>query len=298
MKKKNILIIITIIILFCIIGFIVWKNLNKTKNQDDGTTKIVTSFYPMYILAENITEGASNVELENMANVNVGCLHDYTLTTEDMKKVENADIFITNGMGMESFIDTIINSNEGMYILDSSNDIQNLISHEDETNAHIWTSIDNYIIQVRNVAEGLKENDPDNVEIYEKNANEYIQELENLKENYLQELDDLQGKKAICLNEAFEYLGQELGMELITVQTDHEESTISAEMLRSIIDEVKQQNIEIILIDKNDNKANAETIANETGAKILELNSGLTGSMEKNAYIEAMRENFDLLCNL
>ena len=298
LKKKNILIIITIIILFCIIGFIVWKNLNKTKNQDDGTTKIVTSFYPMYILAENITEGASNVELENMANVNVGCLHDYTLTTEDMKKVENADIFITNGMGMESFIDTIINSNEGMYILDSSNDIQNLISHEDETNAHIWTSIDNYIIQVRNVAEGLKENDPDNVEIYEKNANEYIQELENLKENYLQELDDLQGKKAICLNEAFEYLGQELGMELITVQTDHEESTISAEMLRSIIDEVKQQNIEIILIDKNDNKANAETIANETGAKILELNSGLTGSMEKNAYIEAMRENFDLLCNL
>ena len=298
MKKKNILIIITIIILFCIIGFIVWKNLNKTNNQDDGTTKIVTSFYPMYILAENITEGASNVELENMANVNVGCLHDYTLTTEDMKKVENADIFITNGLGMENFIDTIINSNEGMYILDSSNGIQNLISHEDETNAHIWTSIDNYIIQVRNIAEELKENDPNNAGIYEKNANEYIQELENLKENYLQELEDLQGKKAICLNEAFEYLGQELGMELITVQTDHEESTMSAEMLRSIIDEVKQQNIEIILIDKNDNKANAETIANETGAKILELNSGLTGSMEKNAYIEAMRENFDLLCNL
>lgn len=298
LKKKNILIIITIIILSCIIGFIVWKNLNKTNNQDDGTTKIVTSFYPMYILAENITEGSSNVELENMANVNVGCLHDYTLTTEDMKKVENADIFITNGLGMENFIDTIINSNEGMYILDSSNGIQNLISHEDETNAHIWTSIDNYIIQVRNIAEGLKENDHDNAEIYEKNANEYIQELENLKENYLQELVDLQGKKAICLNEAFEYLGQELGMDLITVQTDHEESTMSAEMLRSIIDEVKQQNIEIILIDKNDNKANAETISNETGAKILELNSGLTGSMEKNAYIEAMRENFDLLCNL
>ena len=298
MKKKNILIIITIIILSCIIGFIVWKNLNKTNNQDDGRIKIVTSFYPMYILAENITDGASNVELENMANVNVGCLHDYTLTTEDMKKVENADIFITNGLGMENFIDTIINSNEGMYILDSSNGIQNLISHEDETNAHIWTSIDNYIIQVRNIAEGLKENDHDNAEIYEKNANEYIQELENLKENYLQELVDLQGKKAICLNEAFEYLGQELGMDLITVQTDHEESTMSAEMLRSIIDEVKQQNIEIILIDKNDNKANAETIANETGAKILELNSGLTGSMEKNAYIEAMRENFDLLCNL
>ena len=99
----------------------------------------------------------------------------------------------------------------------------------------------------------------------------------------------------MCLNEAFEYMGEELGLELLTVQTDHEESTMSAEMLKNIINTVKEENIEIIIIDKNDNEANAETIANETGAKIYKLNSGLTGNLEKDAYIKQMEENIEIL---
>lgn len=294
-RKKLVIILIIIICIIGIVSLIVWKNLNKSETQNDNTTKIVTSFYPMYIIAENITDGAENIELENMADVNVGCLHDYTLTTEDMKKLENADIFIINGLGMESFIDKALSSNQEMQIIDSSTNIQNLISDEDEINAHLWTSIEKYITQVENVAEGLKANNPENAEIYEKNANQYIEELKQLRERYLSELEGLKGKKAICLNEAFEYMGQELVLEMTTVETDHEESTMSAEMLRSIIDEAKAENIEMIIIDKNDNKANAETIANETGATIYELNSGLSGNMGKDAYINAMEENLQLL---
>lgn len=294
-RKKIVTILIIIIVIIGIIGFIIWKNLNKSNKQNDNTIKIVTSFYPMYILAENITDGATNIELENMADVNVGCLHDYTLTTEDMKKLENADIFISNGLGMENFIDKAISANQAMKIIDSSTNIQDLILYEDETNAHIWTSIEKYIEQVKNVSEGLKESNPENAEIYEENANNYIEKLEQLREKYLNELKNLQGKKAICLNEAFEYMGQELGLEMTTVETDHEESTMSAEMLKSIIDTAKEENIEMIIVDKNDNKANAETIEQETGARIYELNSGLSGSMEKDAYVKAIEENLQLL---
>ena len=67
MKQKKVIIIIVIILAILLVGFIVWKNINKNNIQDDGKLKIVTSFYPIYIIAENITEGASNVELENMA---------------------------------------------------------------------------------------------------------------------------------------------------------------------------------------------------------------------------------------
>ena len=294
-RKKIVTILVIIIVIIGIIGFIVWKNLNKSNKQNDNTIKIVTSFYPMYILAENITDGATNIELENMADVNVGCLHDYTLTTEDMKKLENADIFISNGLGMENFIDKAISANQAMKIIDSSTNIQDLILHEDETNAHIWTSIEKYIEQVKNVSEGLKESNPENAEIYEENANNYIEKLEQLREKYLNELKNLQGKKAICLNEAFEYMGQELGLEMTTVKTDHEESTMSAEMLKSIIDTAKEENIEMIIVDKNDNRANAETIEQETGARIYELNSGLSGSMEKDEYVKAIEENLQLL---
>lgn len=296
-KKKIISIVIIVLCIIALIGFLVWKNIERANREvsESENTKIVASFYPMYIIAENLTEGARDIELDLMADVNVGCLHDYTLTTEDMKKVEDADIFISNGLGMESFIDKIIESNGNMKTIDSSSNIQNLISEGEETNPHLWTSIEKYIAQVENISKGLQESDPDNAEIYEQNAVEYINKLEQLKTELEGQLGGLNGQKAICLNEAFEYLGQELGMDLIVVETDHEESTISAEELKNIIDTSKAENIDMILIDKNDNKSNAETIANETGAKIYELNSGLTGSKDKDEYISQMRENIQIL---
>ena len=294
MNKHIKYIIVFAIILIIIIALIV-LNINKRnkENVNDAKTKIVTSFYPMYIIAENLLEGTKNIELVNMADVNVGCLHDYTLTTEDMKKVENADFFIINGLGMEKFLDKVINTNSNMYIIDSSQNIQNLIKDEDEneTNPHIWTSIDNYISQVKNISKELQNKDTLNAQIYKENEEKYVDKLENLKEEYLKTLKNLEGQKAIILNEAFEYLAQEIKLDYTTVKADHEESTLSAEVLKNIIDKVKKENIKIIIIDKNDNTSNAETIANETGAEIYKLNSGLTGSLDKDAYIKAMEEN-------
>ena len=288
--------ILIAILLIAVIVLLIILNINRNnKDGDDGKIKIVTSFYPMYIIAENITEGAKNIELVNMADVNVGCLHDYTLTTEDMKKVEDADVFISNGLGMENFIDKILESNSDMRVIDSSTDITNLISDGDEVNGHIWTSIENYIKQVENITEGLKETNSENAEVYENNAKAYIEKLKELKTDYSEELKELNGKKAVVLNEAFEYMGQELGIDMIVIKTDHEESTLSAEVLKTTIDRVKKENIEMIIIDKNDNKSNAETISNETGAKIYELNSGLTGSLDKDAYINSVKENISII---
>lgn len=297
-KGKIVKIVIIVLCIILIIGFIVWKNIERNNNDvSSSKTRIVTSFYPMYVIALNLTEGAEGIELSNMADVNVGCLHDYTLTTEDMKKVENADIFISNGLGMENFISKILESNSDMKVIDSSNNLEKVISNGIEENAHIWTSIDNYILQVQNIAEELKTADAKNAEVYTQNAQKYVDELNKLNEEYKSKLAKLNGEKAICLNEAFEYMGQELGMEMITIKTDHEESAISAGMLKSVINKVKEDDIKIIIIDKNDSKTNAETIANETGAKILELNSGLTGELNKDAYINQMRENMSILEN-
>lgn len=297
-KAKIVKIVIIVLCIILIIGFIVWKKIERNNNDvSSSKTRIVTSFYPMYVIALNLTEGAEGIELSNMADVNVGCLHDYTLTTEDMKKVENADIFISNGLGMENFISKILESNSDMKVIDSSNNLENVISNGIEENAHIWTSIDNYILQVQNIAEELKTADAKNAEVYTQNAQKYVDELNKLNEEYKSKLAKLNGEKAICLNEAFEYMGQELGMEMITIKTDHEESAISAGMLKSVINKVKEDDIKIIIIDKNDSKTNAETIANETGAKILELNSGLTGELNKDAYINQMRENMSILEN-
>ena len=86
----------------------------------DKKFRIVTSFYPMYIDAINITKGVDGVEVVNMTKPQTGCLHDYQLTTEDMKTLEKADAFIVNGAGMESFLDKVIKQQKNLKVIDAS----------------------------------------------------------------------------------------------------------------------------------------------------------------------------------
>lgn len=294
--KKNLkyIIAIVVILLIAIIGIIA-VNKNKKEKINDGKYRIVTTFYPIYIMTANITQGANNIELVNMADVNVGCIHDYTLQTSDMKKIENADVIIQNGLGLESFMEKAISANKNVQIIDSSKGILNIIKDEDETNAHIWTSTSNYIMQVENIKKELCEKNPENASIYEVNTKEYIKKLSELKLKFETGLQQLNGQSAVVLNESFEYLARDIGLNATTIKTSHEESTLSAETLKNIINDMKEKNTKIIIVDKDDDLKNAQTISNETGAKIYALDSAITGALNKESYIKCMNANFDRL---
>lgn len=290
MKNKSIFIVIAIILII-FIAIILYKNITGIEQEENNNFKIVTTFYPIYIMTENITSGAQNVELTNMTDTNVGCLHDYTLVTADMKKIENADIIIQNGMGLENFMSQILGTCSNIKTIDSSKNVQSKI----EENSHIWMNIQNYIAQVEEIAKGLSEVNPENSLIYEQNKNEYIEKLKNIQEKYNLELSGLNGRKAICLDEALEYIAKQIGLDIISIKTDHEESTISAETMKNLIETMKNENINIILVESGDNLNNAQTLANETGAKIYTLNSGLTGELNKDAYINVLNQNLEEL---
>lgn len=327
--KKAIIAVITIIL---VASFIITANIikKKAKKEEEYNFKILTSFYPIYIMTINITDGAQNVETENMTEKQAGCIHDYTLTTADLKKFEKADLFIQNGLELESFMDKIINSYPDIIRLESAQNVQNLIheeheeehesheeheeehegSHEEneeehkiasnisnahnhESNGHVWLSIENYISQVDTISKKLFELDESNKNIYEENSKEYIKKLTNLKSNFYSL--KLEGKKAICLNEALEYLLEDVGMEITMVETDHEQSALSAKTIQDIIKKIKEENINAVFVEKDDDKKTAETIANETNAKIYVLDSNLNGEKNKNSYINAMKANYEVL---
>lgn len=291
--RKKILIIILIIIVA--IGIAVWATTRKHQKIEDDNLKIVTSFYPIYIMTANITQNVPDIELVNMTEANVGCLHDYTISTTDMKKIEKADIYIQNGLGLESFMNKIISAYPELKVIDSSIDISNKIQDENETNPHIWTSLENYTKQVETICQKLCVYDNKNAEAYKTNCENYLRKINEEKQKYETELQKLNGAKAICLNEGLEYLLKELKMQVTQVETNHEESTMSAETLKNLIEKMKNENIKIIVVDKDDNIKNAETLANETGAKIYKLDSGLTGEINNNAYIDKVEANFLVL---
>lgn len=290
--KYAILIALAIII---VIAVTLANRNNAITEQDNGKFKIVTSFYPMYMITLNITDGANNIELTNMADMNTGCIHDYTLLASDMKKIEKADVFIQNGLGLENFISKILDNKKDLEIIDASENIGDLIQEESSINPHIWTSIANYIKQVENISKGLIEKNPENAEIYQRNTENYIETLTRLKETYAIELNNLKGKATVCLNESFEYLGKELGLNLKSIHTSHEESALSAKELKDVIDWMKENKATMIMVDMNDDLKNAQALAEQTGAKIYKLDSALTGNNSKDAYINSIKGNMEIL---
>ena len=84
-------------------------------------------------------------------------------------------------------------------------------------------------------------------------------------------------------------------MECTNIETNHEESALSAETIKNIIEKMKAENIKIIFIAEEDNLANAQTLSNETGAKIYKLKSCLLGESDKDEYINSMKSNLEIL---
>lgn len=295
MKTKKI--VATLIIVIAIISLIIYSNFNKREKQDKDKIKILTSFYPIYIMTLNITKGANNVEVSNMAEKLTGCIHDYTLTTTDLRKFEDADIFIQNGAGLESFTDKITSSYGNVKIISAAENVTNFIYSDDgESNSHNWLSIDNYKNEVQEIANELSKIDSKNADTYLENCNSYLQKLDELQEKFKQL--NLQNQKAICLNESLEYLLRENNIDETLVETDHEQASISAKMVKDIISKMNEENIDAIFIDKNDSDKLALVLQNETDAKIYVLDSGMNGKEDLNSYIETMTKNYEILKEL
>ena len=134
--RKKLLILFSIMLMISVISA-VFISLTGTKPKEkEEKLTIVTSFYPIYVAAGNIVSDMDNIELINLAENQTGCLHDYQLTTKDMKKLENADIFIINGGGIEGFATDIVKNYPDITIVDSSTGIEFLPSMEEHGHSH------------------------------------------------------------------------------------------------------------------------------------------------------------------
>lgn len=291
-KSKKVLFVVIMLLILTAIGVaIIAISINTTKTNEEKEVKedkftIVTSFYPMYIATMNIVEGA-DVDLRNLSEPKTGCLHDYQLTTEDMKLLSTADAFVVNGGGMEEFLRDVVAKYPKLKIVDASNGID-----IEDDNAHVWMSIKNHIRQVENITKGLCEANPENASIYQDNATKYINKLNEL---LITEDDSLKGNNVMLFSEAYEYLADDFGLEVKGILDLDEEKDISAGELASTIDTIKKENVPLIIAEKEYGEKMANAVMKETGVKTIYLNTIIRGDYNKDAYINGMKSNIELL---
>ena len=263
--------------------------------EKNDVFSVVSSFYPMHIMAMNLIAGIDGVTETSMSEPDIGCIHDHTFTTDDLKKIEGADVYIENGLGLEAFNDKIKEAYPNTVIIEAATNITDA-----DINPHVWTNIDYYISQVQYASEQLQTVNPDNKDAYAANADAYVAELEKLKTDNEAVIIAATGKKALVLDEALPNLCEFLKMDVIEIETDHEEEALSADDLKETINTMNSEGIKTIFIGKDADRATAEAIATETGATIYELNTCMVGTADSSAdsYITEMKENFEIISTI
>lgn len=293
MKKTYIYILVAILLIVCLIVFGNIENNNENSNKKN----ITTSFYPMYIATINLTDRINEVEVNNLTQKSTGCVHDYTLTPEEMIKLSTADIFVVNGSNMESFLEKVMQNYSDLNVIDTSANV-GTFEEEHGVNPHTFVSIERYIVQVKNLSQGLIEAFPEYAEKISENVDKYLTTLNTLKEYAHEKLDKFNGEKVVALHDAFEYFADDFGINVMAVIEEEEGVSASASEITRIITEAKRNGVQAIVVDKDSNTATANMISSETGIPTVAFDTTIYGEMEKDAYVDAMYENIDNMAKI
>lgn len=95
----------------------------------------------------------------------------------------------------------------------------------------MWTSIENYINQVKEISQVLIQQ-IQRISRYMKKIQKIYKGFRKSWKQYEEISQELNGQKAICLNEALEYLAKDIKLEYISLHTDHDENSMSAESIK------------------------------------------------------------------
>ncbi|MEN6389132.1 MAG: metal ABC transporter substrate-binding protein [Syntrophomonas sp.] len=266
-----------------------------TGSQNDKKVKIVTSFYPVYIMTLNLTQDISGIEVENMTPAAAGCLHDYQFTPQNLITLKQADVVIVNGGGMESFMDKVAREVPQGKIITASQGLNLLKDADGEDNPHVWVSVSGAIDETRNINRQLAQLLPQYTQQLQANCDAYVAKLEKLNSDMKTELAGINNRNIVTFHEAFPYFARDFGLNIVAVVQSEPNTEPSARELAVIIDKVKQTRTTALFIEPQYQGVSVETVARETGAKVYTLDPAVTGEYNPDAYIKAMKNNAQTL---
>lgn len=167
MGKKRIGAVALLMILIVAVSVVITLFTGTVRPEKTGETRIVASFYPVYVAAMNLTREVEGVQLESLVGPRTGCLHDYQMAPDDMAALEGADILLLAGAGAESFLQSAleqfpslvtVDASQGIDLLDGHHHHEGEDPHEHEeaaVNEHYWVSPSRYATMVENLRDGL-----------------------------------------------------------------------------------------------------------------------------------------------
>ncbi|MBQ9860912.1 MAG: zinc ABC transporter substrate-binding protein, partial [Clostridia bacterium] len=251
----------------------------------------------------NVVGTCEGVTVSCLTRPQAGCLHDYQLSPAERAALDEADVLLQNGAGMESFLGPALESLSGLTVIDTSAGLDLLTceahehghDHHHSVNAHLWVDPALYAEQVKRVRDGLCAVDSAHAAEYTANAEAYLQKIAAV-EQQLNEIS-LPHTHALLFHESVAYAAKALQLETVGIVPLGENEAASAGDLAEIADALKGK--AVLLLYDTQYTALYESLAQYADkAAIVHWDTAvqpINGVAAKDAWLVAMRQNINAL---
>jgi len=268
------------------------ENKNKKIN-------VVTSIFPVYINTLNVVRDINTVSVTNLVPATEDDVHKYRLTSRDLEVLEEADVLIINGAGVETFIEDVRNLFPDLEILDLNKDIA-FPKDEDRVSRHYtWLDISNTIVQLQKITQFFCSIDPENEEQFKINEGDYYVRLEMMLDRYMQVGELISNNNIAVMHGGLEYIAQNAGLNVVYSVEEELGENPSTEELKDAAVIIKERGAQVLLVDSSQRSEDLNAVALETGIELCYIDTFVDGKNEEpmsySVYIHAMRENLNAL---
>ncbi|MDR0813430.1 MAG: metal ABC transporter substrate-binding protein [Oscillospiraceae bacterium] len=288
---------------------------NRTAPQaDTGKLSIVTTIFPPYDFARAIAGDRASLSMLLPPGSES---HSFEPTPKDVITIRNCDVFIYVGGESDEWVRDVLESVDTSKMtivtlmdcvtaveeetVEGMQDGEEEAAEEPEYDEHVWTSPKNAKLIVQKISDALAARDADNAEFYKSNTSEYLQKLDAL-DAQLQAVADSAVRRTIVFGDRFpfRYLADAYGLEYFAAFPGcSTETEASAATVKFLIDKIIAEKIPVVFHIEMGNKRMANTLAEETGAKVLLLhachNISKADFEAGKTYIDIMTENVSAL---
>ncbi|MCC8171485.1 MAG: zinc ABC transporter substrate-binding protein [Parabacteroides sp.] len=262
-----------------------WVTLLSACSSTTAPEKTVTvTIEPQRYFAEAIAGDKYTVKSMVGAGFNP---EEYDPTPRQMVDLGKSEAYFRIGpIGFEQvWMNRIRENNPGLRIFDLSEGFDFTgDSHEGEeeepghghthahggTDPHLWSSITGAKQIAYNTLEAFIALDPENKAYYTDNYQSLLQEINETEKVLHSELDTLQNRTFIIYHPALTYLAREFGLKQLPIELDGKEP--SPAQLKKLIETARDNGVEVVFVQQEFDKKNAELIANETGCTLVSIN--------------------------
>jgi len=261
--------------------------------EKSGALTVAATTYPVYLFACQVTKGVEGVTVTPVINQKVSCLHNYTLSVNEMKTLEAANVIAISGAGFEDFMQDALNAS-GSSIIDCSKNIALLKTPDGEEDPHIWLDPARAAQMIQNLADGLSELDPANKDAYEANAAQAADSLAAAQKELSAKLQGLSCRELITFHDGFAYFCSAFDLTLLKSIEEEPGSEASAKDISEIESLIQAHHLPAIFTEVNGSTATADAIARETGVKVDTLSMLISGDTDHpglDTYLQGLTTN-------